>query len=135
MFNRQRKLPIATEELRDFLMELASKLTGGRGFSVILVSDSAMRRLNRRFAGKDYATDVLSFPTSEEERSVEPYLGDIFISAESADGQRDGELMGELELLSLHGLLHLLGYDHEVDQGEMMRFELSLRRDLGLDAR
>lgn len=135
MFNRQRKLPAATNELRGFLVGLASRLAVSQGFSVILVSDRAMRRLNRQFAGKDYATDVLSFPTSEEDRSGDPYLGDIFISTETADRQGTGELGTELEVLSLHGLLHLLGYDHETDRGQMSRLERRLRRDFGLDAR
>jgi probable rRNA maturation factor len=135
VFNRQRKLSVATDELRGFLVRLASRLAVSQGFSVILLSDRAMRRLNRRFAGKDYATDVLSFPTSEEERLGEPYLGDIFISTETAKRQSVGEFGTELEVLSLHGLLHLLGYDHETDRGQMYRFERRLRRDFGLDAR
>jgi probable rRNA maturation factor len=135
VFNRQRKLPVAADELRGFLVRLTSKVAVSQGFSVILVSDRAMRTLNRRFAGKNSATDVLSFPTSAEDRLQDPYLGDIFISTETAGRQAGGELKRELEVLSLHGLLHLLGYDHEADGGEMARFERSLRRDLGLGAR
>jgi probable rRNA maturation factor len=135
VFNRQRKLPAATKELRGFLIRLASRLAVSQGFSVILISDRAMQALNRRFAGKNRATDVLSFPTSEDERSLDPYLGDIFISTEAASRQSSGELDTELKTLSLHGLLHLLGYDHETDRGRMSRFERQLRRDFGLDAR
>ena len=94
-----------------------------------------MRTLNRRFAGKDVPTDVLSFPTTEVERAQDPYLGDIFMSTETADRQRPGDLLKELEVLSLHGLLHLLGYDHEVDRGEMSRIEQRLRREFGMNAR
>ncbi len=135
MFNRQRKLPVATGELRRFLDELVSRLAVTESFSVILVSDRAMRTLNRRFAGKDVPTDVLSFPTTEVEREQDPYLGDIFMSTETADRQRPGDLLKELEVLSLHGLLHLLGYDHEVDRGEMSRIEQRLRREFGMNAR
>ena len=135
MFNRQRKLPVATGELRRFLDKLVSRLAVTESFSVILVSDRAMRTLNRRFAGKDVPTDVLSFPTTEVERAQDPYLGDIFMSTETADRQRPGDLLKELEVLSLHGLLHLLGYDHEVDRGEMSRIEQRLRREFGMNAR
>lgn len=135
MFNRQRKLSVATDELRGFLTRLATRLAIERGFSVILVSDRAMRTLNRRYAGKNRPTDVLSFPTSEEDRSLDPYLGDIFVSTETAAREQDGPLERELQILSLHGVLHLMGYDHEVDEGEMFRFESRLRRDLGLGRR
>ncbi len=135
MFNRQRKLPAATNQLNGFLVRLASRLDVAEGFSVILISDRAMRTLNRQFAGKDYPTDVLSFPTSNEDRLLDPYLGDIFISTETAERQRCGELERELEVLSLHGLLHLLGFDHETDQGEMACLENRLRRELGLNER
>lgn len=104
-------------------------------WSVVLVSDRAMRRFNRDFSGNDYATDVLSFPNqpeSWEDPKGKPYLGDILISVETANTQRRGSLLDELKLLALHGLLHLLGYDHETDHGEMTSLEDSLRRELGL---
>jgi probable rRNA maturation factor len=82
--------------------------------------------LNRQFRGKDYATDVLSFPS--EERG---FLGDIVIAAGVAARQaREAghPLPTELKVLSLHGLLHLLGYDHETDDGRMARAEARLRK-------
>lgn len=120
---------------------------GARGdVTVALVSDGRMRALNRTFRGKDYATDVLSFPvTSADSRasrgvtgmrkSVRDYLGDIVIATGVAQRQADeaGHPGGtELRVLALHGLLHLLGYDHERDSGEMARFEARLRKKAAL---
>ena len=93
-----------------------------------------MRQYNRSFAGKDYATDVLSFPNEPErwEEDAEAYLGDILISVEQADRQKQGPLEDEIRLLILHGLLHLAGYDHETDQGQMQDLETSLRKEFQL---
>ena len=101
--------------------------------TVALVGDAAMRRLNRRFAGKDRATDVLSFPSGEGEGP----LGDIAIATGVA--RRQAREAGhtyaeELRVLALHGLLHLLGYDHHGDGGAMARVESRLRRKGGLGA-
>jgi probable rRNA maturation factor len=98
--------------------------------TVALVSDARMRTLNRSFRGKDYATDVLSFPSDEKES-----LGDIVIATGVAHRQADdtGHPVGtELKVLALHGLLHLLGYDHETDAGAMGRLEATLRKKAGL---
>ncbi len=121
-----------TGELADFLERLRVRLGLSGGGSVVLISDAAMRRLNRRFAGKDRPTDVLSFPTDPDEREVEPYLGDVFISVETAARQRPARLGRELQVLALHGVLHLLGYDHEADQGQMEALEADLRREMRL---
>lgn len=89
-----------------------------------------MRALNRQFRGRDYATDVLSFPSDER-----GFLGDIVIAIGVAKQQaKDAghSLPTELRVLSLHGLLHLLGYDHETDNGKMARVEATLRRKAGL---
>jgi probable rRNA maturation factor len=101
--------------------------------SIALVGDAAMRRLNRRFAGKDRATDVLSFPSGE----IGGVLGDIAIATGVA--RRRAREAGhtyreELRVLALHGLLHLLGYDHHGDDGLMARIESRLRRKGGLRA-
>jgi probable rRNA maturation factor len=101
--------------------------------TIALVGDAAMRRLNRRFAGKDRVTDVLSFPSDP----VEGALGDIAIATGVARRQaRDGghTELEELRVLALHGLLHLLGYDHHGDNGSMARLEARLRRKGGLRA-
>jgi probable rRNA maturation factor len=107
--------------------------------SIALVSDARVRTLNRRYRGKDRATDVLSFPTvaSSPARSSpsDCFLGDIVIARgvarRQAVGAHHSELT-ELRVLALHGLLHLLGYDHHADGGRMRRVEQRLRRKGGL---
>jgi probable rRNA maturation factor len=106
--------------------------------SVALVSDRRVRELNRAYRRKDYATDVLSFPTSPASpESLVPsrFLGDIVIARGVARRQaRDARHseQTELRVLALHGLLHLLGYDHERDAGRMARVERRLRLKGGL---
>ena len=98
--------------------------------TVALISDERMRTLNRAYRGKDYATDVLSFPVEDA-----TFLGDIAIATGVAQRQADDAghpVSTELRVLALHGLLHLLGYDHERDDGEMARAENRLRRAAGL---
>ena len=102
--------------------------------SVALVSDNRVRALNRAYRRKDYATDVLSFPNPQSP-IPNPFLGDIVIARGVARRQaRDAHHseQTELRVLALHGLLHLLGYDHEQDNGRMLRFERRLRRKGGL---
>jgi len=107
--------------------------------TIALVSDARVRALNRRYRGKDYATDVRSFPATESamerEASAERYLGDIVIATGVARRQaRDlgHSLAAELRILALHGLLHLLGYDHERDRGRMRTLEQRLLRRSGV---
>ncbi len=106
---------------------LAHRLGITAEFSTVLVSDRGIRLYNRRFRGVPEPTDVLAFPMGEES-----YLGDILISVETADRQRRGLLQTELKVLALHGLLHLMGHDHEVDSGEMESMEVQLRREFQL---
>jgi len=110
----------------------ASRATGLKGEVNVLVTGSQeLRALNAAFCGKDKATDVLSFPSG----SMDGFAGDIAISAQIAveNAKGMGHSAGEeIKILALHGLLHLAGYDHEADGGEMERKELRLRRDLGL---
>jgi probable rRNA maturation factor len=99
--------------------------------SLAVISDVRMRTLNRVYRGKDEPTDVLSF------REASVHLGEIVIAKGVAARQarRCGHaLRTELRVLALHGLLHLLGYDHEVDDGRMVRLESRLRRRAGLPA-
>jgi probable rRNA maturation factor len=109
-----------------------ARLTGA--VSVLLTGDEAIRKLNRNFRHKDKATDVLSFPAAEMNgRSL--LAGDLAISVETA--AREAEARGhslalELKILLLHGLLHLAGFDHETDSGEMADREKRLRGQLGL---
>lgn len=94
--------------------------------TVALVTDRRIQQLNRQFRGKDIPTDVLSFPADEPET-----LGDVVIARGVARRQaREAghELATEIRVLALHGLLHLLGYDHERDGGRMARLEARLRR-------
>jgi probable rRNA maturation factor len=101
--------------------------------TVLLTTDAAMRKLNRLFRGKNKATDVLSFPASGV--GAEGMAGDLAISVTTALGQaaeQGHSLATEIKVLILHGLLHLAGYDHEVDDGKMERRERLLRAGLGL---
>jgi len=131
------KLPRAARprrrELARFLRQ-AVEATGLDGeVSVLLTEDEAIRTLNRTYRRKDKATDVLSFPAAE----AGGIAGDLVISLETALRQaeeRGHSLETEIRVLLLHGLLHLAGYDHEVDDGAMHRKETRLRRQLGLRA-
>ena len=132
VFNRQRQVSVEMKALRNFLDQLSSQMVLQTGFSVVLVSDAAMKNYNREFRGEDRATDVLSFSYEEDDGEEEPYLGDILICVDAAARQQRKTLLAELQVLSLHGLLHLLGYDHEADQGEMETLEGKLRREFQL---
>ena len=127
VFNRQKKVLVEPRRLEEFLGRLALRLEVTAEFSTVLVSDRGIRHYNRRYRGVPEPTDVLAFPMDEES-----YLGDILISVETADRQRRGVLQTELKVLALHGLLHLMGYDHEVDSGEMESMEVQLRREFQL---
>ncbi len=105
--------------------------------TIVFLSDRAIRELNRRFRGKHYATDVLSFPCAAEpfERENRSQLGEVVISVQRAAAQARSNRLSfedEVKQLILHGLLHLCGYDHETDNGEMNRLELRLRKRLGI---
>lgn len=100
---------------------------------VLVTGDALVRELNARYLGDDHETDVLSFPDGDLLPSGRRLLGEIVISIDCA--RRQAEQLGHDELrelteLGLHGLLHLLGYDHEQDRGRMNRLELRLRREL-----
>ena len=121
---------IARGELRRFAALLRSEVAGGRTFSCLLTDDRELRRLNREFLAHDYATDVLSFPSGSDDP-----LGDIAISVEraAAQAQEFGHSTDEeIKILMLHGVLHLLGMDHEKDRGAMKREERRWRRTLSL---
>jgi len=138
VISRQRKRPIDCESWHAF-SEKALKLAhaGDPDLTVAFVSDRAMRELNRMWRGKRETTDVLSFPAdqTEFEKAEGLRLGDVVISTEQAARQaKEHGLSFENEVaqLILHGLLHLSGYDHETDRGEMNRLELRLRKKLGI---
>jgi probable rRNA maturation factor len=127
--NRQRAVIVRPGPLRAFLARACEvALPRAAGVAVCLVSDAEIARLNRTYRGKAGATDVLSFP-------ADGTGGDIAISPAAA--RRNARSLGrsvpqELRVLILHGVLHLAGYDHETDQGEMNRREHRLRRRLGI---
>lgn len=116
---------------RVFARRLQAEVTGGRPFTCLITDDPELRRLNHDFRKKDYATDVLSFPS----RQTLGFLGDVAISFEHAQRQAaefGHEVVTEIEILMLHGVLHLLGMDHEKDHGQMARAENKWRAAFGL---
>jgi probable rRNA maturation factor len=131
--NFQRHVKVDTRGLRAFLKRVARELSRADAVTtLVLVGDERMRAINRIFRGYDRTTDVLSFATGPSVApEEESYLGDIVISVETARRQalrRGSNLPRELKVLALHGFLHLLGYDHDSDGGEMRRIEYRLRR-------
>ncbi len=130
-WNRQRKVSFDDGEVAKFVRRVGRDVGRGREFAVVVASDAALRQANTQFRGKRSATDVLSFPDGEQDR-----LGDILISAYRAERQArefGHRIEDELKLLVLHGLLHLVGYDHESDSGDMRRVERRWRRKYGLE--
>ena len=113
----------------------ARRVVGLKGtVNVLLTGRSQMRVLNRRFRGKDKPTDVLSFPALAQIEGGQ-FAGDVAVCADIAarNALRLGHsALQEVKILTLHGVLHLAGYDHESDNGRMARKESKLRRELGL---
>jgi probable rRNA maturation factor len=130
VLNRQRRRRVDLERLRAVVRGAAAELRASRKEVVIVLGgDRALRALNRTYRHKDAATDVLSFRGVGGRES----LGDVVISVETAErnAARLGRgLQDELETLALHGYVHLLGYDHETDDGRMARLERRLRARL-----
>jgi probable rRNA maturation factor len=126
------RLPSARTLARFLTLAQAAVRLNGE-VTVMLTTDAAIRRLNARFRGKNQATDVLSFPA--EGIGAEKIAGDLAISVPTAlrhAVEQNHSLSTEIKVLILHGLLHLAGYDHESDSGQMTRRELLLRARLGL---
>jgi probable rRNA maturation factor len=159
ILNQQRRVRVSISGLEKFLAAARKRLRlARRSLTVALVTDAQIARWNRAYRGKNRPTDVLSFPanvsqaqpaTTRKHRprrstraarvsastSAPEYLGDIAIAPAVArcNAQRFGRAFDhEMRILILHGILHLLGYDHETDTGQMDRRENRLRRDLGL---
>lgn len=136
--NRQRRRKINTRPWRQFAERALSQIDGPQqSATIVFVNDDAIRRLNRDFRRQDRPTDVLSFPTVAEafEAENESQLGEVVVSLERAAAQAKQNgltFTNEVQQLILHGLLHLCGYDHESDNGEMNRLELKLRKKLGI---
>ena len=156
IINRQRRVPVHVRDLEKFLSRTRRvlRLPAGR-LTVCFVTNSQMARWNSGYRGKKGPTDVLSFPSNEFPRKKKghgarqtkrgslpaspihgaTYLGDIAIAPAVAlqNASRLGRtLENELRILIVHGVLHLMGYDHETDNGEMERRELRVRRTLEL---
>jgi probable rRNA maturation factor len=160
ILNRQRAVRVARGPLEAFLRRVENEMElGDSDVTVCLVSDAEIARMNQAFRKKKGPTDVLSFPAEEKlrtfvkrrkkiytedaeksrgnqaSRTMQRYLGDIAIAPLTAQryAKKNGRsLSNELRVLILHGVLHLLGYDHETDRGEMDRIERKMRRRFGL---
>jgi probable rRNA maturation factor len=118
-----------------FARKLEREVARGGRFDCLVTGDAELRTLNKQFRGKDYATDVLSFPSRALPNGSVSTIGDLAISAVRARAQArefGHTTEDELRILMLHGVLHLLGMDHEIDGGRMARAERRWRRELGL---
>ncbi len=120
--------------IRLLFERLREEAAGGRPFVCLFTDDRELRRLNREFLGREYPTDVLSFPSDAGDGAS---LGEVAISMDRARAQAaefGHPLEAETGILMLHGLLHLMGMDHEKDKGRMARAEKLWRERLGLPA-
>jgi probable rRNA maturation factor len=131
------KLGLSKAGLARFLNRARAAVGLAGEVHVLLAGDATLRRLNRQFRWKNEATDVLSFPAGDaEDGNGSGVAGDLAISLETAARQaaRFGHsLRDEVRVLLLHGVLHLAGFDHEADAGEMAAHEAELRRELGVE--
>ena len=147
-----RRVPAALRRapIERFALKLQDEVGKGRAFDCLISGDAELRRLNRDFRGKDYPTDVLSFPAgprtsgprppasgprTSSPRLSRPRLGDVAISLPRARAQArkfGHSITQEIRVLMLHGVLHLLGMDHETDHGRMARVEKRWRTRLAL---
>ena len=138
--NRQRRVRVAVQPLQRFYERVRGELGfAPESVTVQLIGDDAMARLNLAFRKHEGPTDVLSFPANGARSSPgAAYVGDIAISPETArrNARRlSRSLAVEMKILLLHGMIHLAGYDHETDRGEMDRLERRLRKRLGVAGR
>jgi probable rRNA maturation factor len=129
-----RRVPAALRRtpLKEFARTLRDAVARGRAFHCLITDDRELRRLNRQFLGLDRPTDVLSFPLEDE-----ALLGELAISAGRAAKQArqfGHSQLDEIRILMLHGVLHLVGMDHETDHGAMARAETRWRKKLNLPA-
>jgi probable rRNA maturation factor len=138
--NRQRRVPVAIRPLQQFYERVRRELGfAPESVTIELISDDAMARFNKTFRKKHGPTDVLSFPANGARPTPgAQYVGDIAISPETArrNARRfSRSLPVEMRILILHGMIHLAGFDHETDHGEMDRLERRLRIRLGIAGR
>jgi probable rRNA maturation factor len=152
LVNLQDEYVLRRAALAAFVRDLRRRLRiESREFNICFMDNNEIRRLNLAYRGKDEPTDVLSFPWRETDGPLLPgqrspsrlrhrdgitnFLGDVVISVETAGRNARDEghsTLNEIRWLILHGVLHLLGYDHEHDSGEMIALELALREQLGV---
>jgi probable rRNA maturation factor len=154
ILNRQRQVTISVDDLEKFSAKLGKLLKiPAQAVTICLVTKADIEKWNRAYRGKNRPTDVLSFPSDEppakqrvsgssgertsskSNANISRYWGDIAIAPAMArqNARRFGrDLNQEMRILILHGILHLMGYDHEIDNGQMDRREMRLRRQLGL---
>ncbi|HLX42706.1 MAG TPA: rRNA maturation RNase YbeY [Bryobacteraceae bacterium] len=133
LFHSSLRHPLPRMELRAFFQDVVKRVARGRPITCLITNDRELRRLNRVFRKKDYATDVLSFPM--DEGGMDEGGGEIAISLDRAvvQARECGHgVADEIRILMLHGVLHLTGMDHESDSGEMARAEMRWRKRLGL---
>jgi probable rRNA maturation factor len=139
ILNNQKKVRLALPQLEKFSIEALRELNlKPDSIAIAFVTDAEIARLNKIYRKKNKPTDVLSFPSqhSAKRPNKMKFLGDIAIAPAVARhyAKKNGRtLQSEICVLILHGILHLLGYDHETDRGQMDRVEHKLRRKLGLE--
>ena len=141
IINQQRKIKIETADFQKFAEQAISaiKEAKGKDLTIAFVSDKKVKELNKIFRDKNKPTDVLSFPYEPDQYDfleTDNFLGDIVVSLETAQTQAaENKLSFETEIkqLILHGILHLCGYDHETDGGEMNAVEIKLRDKLKIN--
>jgi probable rRNA maturation factor len=134
---RKRIAGLSPSTLQRFVLRARRAVRLRDTVNVLVTNSAELRSLNRRFRGADKATDVLSFPAAPPRVSAKRMVGDVAISADIArdNAKRLGHsLADEVKILVLHGILHLAGFDHEHDRGEMARKESQLRRQFRLEA-
>jgi probable rRNA maturation factor len=136
----QRKWQIDSQKVRRFTQKAWSaifrsgiKQAAETEITLVFLNLLQMQKYNKKYRKKDHATDVLSFPVNETNEENNYYLGDILICIDKARENAEAaqhSLDKELQVLVLHGILHLMGYDHETDQGQMNRLEFRLRKNV-----
>lgn len=134
-----RRVPatVPRRAIEKFARRLQTEVAKGRAFDCLITGDAELRKFNREFLGKDYATDVLSFPIPGPQAPDAWFAGSVAISLGRARAQArqfGHAIEDEIRILMLHGVLHLLGHDHESDNGRMARAEQRWRARLGLPA-
>jgi rRNA maturation RNase YbeY len=131
VLNKQRKYAISGPSVAWFCHNVLGCFSNAKALSVVFVNSAQMRELNQKYLRHDYATDVLSFSYKATMMEGRPFLGEIIIAPEIAAvhaARYRTSPQKELRKLLVHGILHLLGYNHETDKGQMNRLQRKLLR-------